>query len=414
MSSRLTVTCSLGCLLALTQFIRAGDWPQILGPNRNGKAVDERPIKPWPLAGPKQVWSFELGQGYAGPSVVGERVIVFHRQGSKERVEAVSRSTGKSLWHRDFVASYQGGVNPDGGPRCVPLVHGDSVFVFGAGGDLHCVALKDGKHRWSRAAYQDYSGKEGYFGAGATPIVADEKLIVNVGGKDAGLVAFDLKNGETVWRVADDDASYSSPAVAKIGGTTHVVFVTRFHTVSIDPSDGGERFRFPFGARGPTVNAATPLIWDDYLFVSAAYRVGAQLWRVRAKNATRVWANDEVMSSQYTTCVYRDGHLYGTHGREDFRNGELRCVDAKAGKVVWSFPGTGVAHTILVGERLLLLSVDGSLRLAEANPKAYRELAKTKIVDSITRALPAYSNGQFFVRTSEGDAAQLLCLQLGD
>lgn len=400
--------------LLVVDLASAGDWPQILGPTRNGVAKDEQPIDAWPAAGPKRLWSHELGQGFAGPAVVGERVIVFHRVGDNERVEAIDRKTGRSLWHRDFAASYRGTINPDAGPRCVPLVHADSIYVFGAAGDLHCVAFEDGKHRWSRAAYEDYRGREGYFGAGATPIIAENKLIVNVGGDNAGLVAFELKTGKTVWQVTDEDASYSSPSLATVAGRQHVVFITRMNTVSIDPRDGSEHFRFPFGRSGPTVNAATPLVWDNQLFVSSSYGVGAQLWQIGPDSAKSIWDKQEVMSSQYTTCVYHGGFLYGCHGREDYQNGELRCVDAKTGAIRWSFKRAGVAHTILVGDRLLVVGIEGTLRLAQADPQAYKELAKAELASVTMRALPAYSNGRLYIRTTAGQSGKLVCFQLAD
>lgn len=392
----------------------AGDWPQILGPARNGIAQDEQPVEPWPASGPRRLWSHEVGQGFAGPAVVGDRVLVFHRIDDIERIEALDRQTGRPVWQQDFAASYRGTINPDIGPRCVPLVHDGSIYVFGAAGDLHCVALADGKHRWSRAAYEDYRGKEGYFGAGATPIVAADKLIVNVGGSNAGLVAFELKTGKTVWQVTDEAASYSSPSAATVAGQTHVVFITRMNTISIDPRDGTERFRFSFGRSGPTVNAATPLLWDNRLFVSSSYGVGAQLWQLGADAPTSIWKKQEVMSSQYTTCVYRDGFLYGCHGREDYQSGELRCIDTKSGTIRWSFERSGIAHVILVRDRLLVVGIDGTLRLARADPQAYRELAQAELATTTMRAMPAYSKGRLYIRTTAGPLGKLLCFQLAD
>src|SRR5262245_32253548 len=114
----------------------AGDWPQILGPNRDGKASGERLLDTWPAAGPKILWKFPLGSGYAGPAVVGQRVLVFHRLADKERVECLDATSGKSQWKADFPANYRGGINPDTGPRCVPLIVGDVVYCYGAAGDL--------------------------------------------------------------------------------------------------------------------------------------------------------------------------------------------------------------------------------------------------------------------------------------
>lgn len=402
----LLFTISLEC--------RAGDWPQILGPARDGEAQDEPAIPKWPAEGPKQSWSYAVGQGYAGPAVVGNRIVVFHRVGDAERVEALDTATGQSLWQSDFDATYGGGVNPDVGPRCVPLIHQGQVYVFGAAGDLHCVSLRDGAKRWSRETYQDFQGQEGYFGAGSTPIVASGKLIVNVGGRGAGLVAFDLETGKTSWQATDDGASYSSPTLATVAGQKHAIFVTRLHTVSVDPDTGDVRFRFPFGSRGPTVNGATPLVFNDLLFVSSSYGVGANLSQITGDGAKKLWASDDVMSSQYSTCVYRDGFLYGTHGREDYSNGVLRCFEAKTGNVKWTVSGFGVAHTILVGDQLLFLGVDGRMRLAEVNSEAYRELAVAGVSSNTTRALPALANGRFYFRDNAAQGGKLICLQLAE
>lgn len=411
-------TATLNALLGSVLFLapsadcQSGDWPQILGPARNGEAQNEPVIPKWPSSGPKTLWSYAIGQGYAGPAVAGNRVVVFHRVEDAERVEALDAATGKSLWKANFEANYRGGINPDLGPRCVPLIHKDRVYVFGAAGDLHCVSLSDGAKRWTRAAYQDFKGQEGYFGAGSTPIVAAEKLIVNIGGRGAGLVAFDLATGKTAWQVTDEGASYSSPTLAKVGGQSHAIFVTRLNTVSINPEDGEVRFRFPFGSRGPTVNGATPLVFGNQLFVSSSYGVGANASLISADGVKKLWANDNVMSSQYSTCVYRDGFLYGTHGREDYANGVLRCFEAKTGEVRWTEPGFGVAHTILVGDQLLLFGVEGRLRLAQVNPKAYVEVASARINEGTARSLPALSNGKFYFRDNGSPGSKLICLRL--
>ena len=401
--------------LLLAQFVLAsrlfaGDWPQILGPHRNGIAVEEAKIAAWPKGGPKKLWSTPLGLGFAGPAVVGNRLIAFHRADSNERIECFDAAAGTSQWRTDFDANYTGGVNPDNGPRCVPLIHQDRVFVFGAAGEVHCVALADGKKIWSRDAYSDYGGQEGYFGAGSTPIVAAGKLLVNVGGKKAGIVAFNLTDGKTAWTAVDDRASYSSPTHATIAGRPYVIFITRMQCAAVDPSNGEVLFSVPFGKTGPTVNAATPLVLNNNLFLSASYGIGAQLLRM-GKSPELIWGNDESMSSQYSTCVFHNGKLYGIHGREDQGVGELRCLDADTGKVRWNMANFGVGHLMLVGDQLLILTSNGTLVLADANPDKYNELARATVSTGVTRSLPALSNGRFFFRENES-GSKLVCLQL--
>jgi outer membrane protein assembly factor BamB len=178
--------------------------------------------------------------------------------------------------------------------------------------------------------------------------------------------------------------------------------------VAIDPSNGDEIFQFAFGERGPTVNAATPLVFGDKLFVSSSYGVGARLARISRTEAVIEWNNDESMSSQYNTCVYSDGFLYGTHGREDQQPRELRCVEAETGEVRWSAPQVGVAHVLLNNDQLLILNTEGRLILAPATAEGFQPLADAVLTDRLTRALPAFSEGRLYLR----DTANLHCFEL--
>ena len=389
-----------------------GDWPQILGPNRNGKAEGEQLSEAWPASGPKAVWRYSLGSGYAGVAVVSSHVIAFHRVKDSERVESLDSVTGKSQWTADFTAHYRGGVDADIGPRCVPLIANGTVYVFGAAGDLHAVALDSGKKLWSRSLLADYGGEEGYFGAGSTPILVGGKLVVNVGGRGAGIVGLDPVSGKTVWQASEEGASYSSPAVVTIGGQEQALFVTRLNCVLADPAVGRVTKLFTFGQRGPTVNAATPLVLGDRFFVSASYGVGAAFASLSGTTAKQIWANDETMSSQYGTPVEHNGFLYGIHGREDVGVAELRCVEAATGKVRWSKSGFGVAHLILADDKLLIQKADGQIALSSADPGQYRELGAYRLTRDPTRALPALSRGVLFVRNGSGGGA-LIALEVG-
>jgi outer membrane protein assembly factor BamB len=390
--------------------LQAGDWPQILGPHRNGVA-DGESLNAWGPDGPKTVWTHEVGEGYAGPAVQGDRVIVFHRVGDVELAEALDTNTGKPEWKTEFSATYQGGIDPDTGPRCVPLVHRGCVYLFGAAGDLHCVSLTDGKPVWTRHTGADFSSTEGYFGTGSTPIVSGGKLLVNVGGRNgAGIVALDLERGTTAWTATSEGASYSSPARTVIQGQEYAIFATRLNVVGLNPADGTERFRFPFGRRGPTVNAATPLVFDERLFVTASYGIGAQLVRLGGPSTDPVWSNDESLSSQYPTPVYHNGHLYGVHGREDVGVGELRCVDANTGKVKWAVPDFGMAHFILANDKLLVLTVQGRLLLVQPSPERFQTLASVAVSSHVTRALPALAHGRLFLRDNQGPRGTLKCV----
>lgn len=404
---RSMIACWL-CLIASS--LHAGDWPQILGPERNGQAQEEKlPAAPRP----KVAWTAKVGAGYAGPAIADGRVVVFHRLGDVERVESFDLASGKSQWKADFEATYQGGIDPDVGPRCVPTIEAGRVFVMGAGADMHCVDLASGKKLWSRALATDYPGPEilGYFGAGSSPIIAGGKLWVNLGGKDAGLVALNPQTGKTLYKGTAERASYSAPTLATIDGRQSLIFVTRYNCLGIDPKTGEQQFSFPFGKRGPTVNAATPLVFDNQLFVAASYGVGAKLMSFGKSEPTAVWENDESMSSQYTTCVYHKGFLYGTAGREDVGDASLRCINAATGAVKWDEAGSGIAHVILIGDRLLVVRQRGEVAIALASPDGFEPTHKAQVVEGTIRALPAFSSGKLVFRTvAAGDKGELVCV----
>jgi outer membrane protein assembly factor BamB len=395
---------------------RGGDWPQILGPARNGAADGEALPQKLPAGGPPLVWKYAVGAGYAGPVVSGKTAVIFHRVGNVERIEALEANSGKPLWKADFPVTGDGGIDPDNGPRASPLIHAGRVYVLGVGGDLHCVELAGGRKVWSRAAGEDFGAQPGYFGFGSSPIVAGGKLLVNVGGSDgAGIVAFALDTGQTLWKATSDDASYSSPTQAVIDGQTHVIFVTRLNVFSLDPATGKVRFQFPFGSRGPTVNAAAPIVFEkDRLFVTAAYGVGAAAAKIGPQGAKVIWSNDTSLSSQYNTPVYHEGHLYGIDGREDYDNGKLRCVKADTGEIVWSDDDFKVAHLILAGDKFLALKTTGEMIIAPATPEGFRPLATARVASAgAARALPALAGGRLYFRTSEANRGELRCVALG-
>lgn len=219
-------------LAALTWQAHAGDWPQILGVNRDGTAPDEEIRVDWAVVGPPAVWKHDVGSGLAGPAVCGETLVIYHRRGREEIAEALHPDTGKVMWQAKFPTDYAPSFTSDDGPRVVPLIDGERVFLFGAMGELRCLELSSGQLVWHRNTFDEfcsdkYRGSEppeGYFGVGSSPIVVGAKIIVNVGGseKEAGIVAFDKTTGKTLWKSTSEYASYSSPVLTRVDGTNHL------------------------------------------------------------------------------------------------------------------------------------------------------------------------------------------------
>lgn len=375
------------------------DWPQFLGPKRNGVYEGPAISGSWPASGPPLLWRKPVGEGFSGAVVQAGRLVLFHRLESRERVECLAAETGRPLWRYDYPTDYRDDFGFDGGPRATPSVWEGKVYTFGAQGVLHCLELDSGRKIWSLKTHQKFGVRKGFFGAACSPLVEDGRLFLNVGGRDrAGLVAFDARTGRVLWTVTDDEASYSSPAMATLGGRRQVLFFTRAGLVSVDPESGKVLFRFRWRARSrASVNAATPLAAGPFVFLSASYRTGAVQLKVTGSELETVWTSDESLSNHYSTSVIRGDHLFGFHGRQEYGQ-SLRCVALQTGRVLWSRDGFGAGTLSLAGDRLVVLKENGELLLVGAAPQAFRLIAKARILAPTVRAYPALADGRLFAR----------------
>jgi outer membrane protein assembly factor BamB len=396
-------------VLGTWHFAAAGDWPQILGPDRNGIAMDEDLAEAWPTDGPPVVWEREVGSGYAGVAVAEGKLVLFHRLRDTEFVDVLDAATGDEVWQQGYPSDFNPQVGGEDGPLCVPTIVGERVITYGAQGMLSCWNLANGDLHWQHATHEEYGAQEGYFGAGSSPIVEGDKVIVNVGGfrSTAGIVAFSLETGEEVWRCIDDHASYSAPLAVTLGDTRHLLAVTRLNCVSLDPETGETRFTFPFGQRGPTVNGATPVVIGDHLFLTASYGIGAVYGAIGETAFQSDWSSD-ILSSQYTTPIEVDGLLYGMDGRQDGGPTALVCIDPAAQAVMWREEGFGYATLIWADGKLLIIGTDGRLHMANASREGVEVVATAEVLTGTARPLPALANGLLYVR----DETTLKCLDL--
>lgn len=385
--------------------IQAADWPQFLGPTRNGQSSETGLLQTLPQKGPVVLWKKEAGDGYSSPVVFGDQLFLFHRVGDKDVLDCLDAGSGKSKWTFSYETSYSDPLGKGNGPRSTPLVHDKYVYILAADGRLHCVDRAEGKKVWLKALHEDYRVPRNFFGVGTSPILEGENLILNVGGKGHGIVALNKDTGKEVWKALDDDASYASPVVATLDGKRQVVFLTRKGLAILDPVDGSVRHTHAWHSRNPnSVNAATPLVVGDELFISSCYETGGTVLKVTKDKLETLWANDESLSLHFSSPVYHDGYLYGFHGRQEEGN-EFRCVEWKTGKVKWTHEGLGCGSLIVADGQLIVMSERGDLILVEPTPKEYREKARASVLNGVVRAQMALANGKLYGR----DGKKLVC-----
>jgi hypothetical protein len=401
-------------LLALLAPLSAADWPQFLGPTRNGVSPETGLVKSWPEKGPPVVWEREVGEGYSGPVVADGTLILIHRVADEEVVEALDATTGKPRWKFAYPTKYSDQLGKGDGPRSTPAIAGGKVYTLGAEGMLHCLDLKGGKKVWEKSLATDYELRPSYFGVGTSPLIEGDLLLINVGARGAGIVAFDKNSGKEAWKVTEkefwkmteDEASYSSPVAATIDGARHVFFFTRTGLVDLDPKEGKVRSSKRWRARiNESVNAAAPLVIDDQVFLTSSYGTGAVLLRVRKDAVEEVWQGDRSLSAHYNTPMHKDGYLYGIDGRQE-RGARLRCVELKSGTVKWEKESFGCASLILADGMLIALTEGGELVLIEPTPDGYREKSRAAVLDAKPcRAEIALADGKLYGR----DGKKLVC-----
>jgi outer membrane protein assembly factor BamB len=412
----LTLTCHKALVLfgitaaAVPAF--ANDWPQFLGPTRNGTYTGPALTASWPKNGPPILWQRKVDQGFSGPAVASGKLILFHRIENKETVECLNAETGKSLWSFDYPTAYRDDFGFDEGPRATPSISDDHVYTYGAEGVLTCLNLASGKKIWGLDAKKEFHAPKGFFGIACSPLVEGDAVILNIGGEGAGIVAFDKLTGKILWKATGDQASYSSPVAATINNRRYLFVLTLANFVALDPANGKTLFQYPF--RPPiraSVTAAAPLVVDDEVFLSASYGLGAVLLKITPNGPQKIWSGDDILSNHYATCVFLNGFLYGIHGRTDpgFEPpASLRCVELKTGKVRWQQQAFGAATLTLAGDQLFILTEKGELIRAPATPSAFKPLDRAQVLPTQVRAHPALANGLFYARSKD----RLVCLDL--
>lgn len=421
------------------------DWASFLGPRHNGVSGETKLLKAFPKEGPKVVWEVTKGDGYAAPAVVGERLVLFHRVGDEEVVECMHAERGERFWRFAYPTTYVDRYGYNNGPRCAPVIDGDRVYTHGVDGKLHCLDLLTGQLVWRRDLMKEFKLGQGFFGVGATPLVEGDVVIINVGApRGPSVVAFDKKTGRMVWGAGKEwGASYAAPVPADVHGKRRVfVFAggeSRPPTgglMCIDPKDGKVDFEFPWrGDRYESVNASSPVVFGERVFVSECYGAGSAMVNVLADgSAKRAWKNDD-FGTHFMTAIHHEGYLYGVHGHGPL-DSPIVCLDAKTGKEMWREEPVFVetvkrgdverqvklnlarASLVHVDGRFLCLGEYGHLLWLELTPKGYKELSRCWLFFAgETWTAPVISKGLLYVCQNQQDAAtrkesRLICYDL--
>ena len=384
----------LGPILLLFAIIApAADWPQWLGPNRDGKSVETGLLDSWPKGGPRLLWKAQdLGEGFSAPAIAGDRLYIQGQQGGQELVMAYDVHTGKQLWKTAAGKPYSEEEHGNG-PRGTPTVDGARLYALSADGTLVCLETATGRRVWGMNLVERFGGRPPKSGYSESPLVDGGRLIVMPGGPSAAVVALNKSTGDPLWKSQNDQAGFSSAIALDIGGTHALALLTAEAAIGLDAKDGALLWRYT-RVSNKTANIATPIAHDGYVFFSTDYGTGCVLLKPTPDGkTTEVYFNRD-MRNHYTTAGLVGDYLYG------FSSEILTAMEFKTGKVAWKDRSVGKGNCIYADQHLYCMGEDGAVGLIEATPAAYKEVSRFEIARGAfnTWTTPAIANGQLYLR----------------
>lgn len=416
--------------LATSSF--ADDWPKWNGPRGDGSYTESGSIQTVPASGLKKVWRADIHLGYAGPAVVGGRVIVadYEKESGtstnnpggrdkltgKERVLCFDAKTGAQLWKHEYVRDYF--LSYPSGPRATPTIDGTSVYVQGAEGDLTCLNVADGKLVWKRQLKEDYKTESPEWGYSAPPVIDGNRLYVLAGGEGSLVVALDKSTGNELWRsLSGSSIGYCPPKIIAIAGTEQLVVWEPKSLHGLEPSTGKVLWTYPLEPKYE-MSIIPPVVSGDRMYASAIGDVAAMLkWKSDGTGVEALWTGKPKMAlfAANSTPVFDGDYIYGA----DCQVGNMVCFRAEDGDRLWeTFEPTcggdrrqshGTAFLTKTGDRFYLLSETGDFIIASMTPKAYQEIGRYHVIDTTNESFgrkvvwsyPAYANNHLFVRNDK-------------
>ena len=387
------------------------DWPQFLGPDRNGISAETGLLDRFPQEGPPEVWRKKVG-GMSGLAISRGRIVTMTQANRKQWLVAMDAATGEEVWKTEIGPQYKNAMGD--GPRGTPAIDGERVFAFSGEGILTAVNFDDGEILWSHDTVAELGGEPAEYGMACSPLVVDNRVVVMVGAPQATVAAYDVRSGRQAWTAGEDAAGYSSPALLNVGGREQIVVSAGSAVLGLTPQTGEVLWRHPFETDF-NCNIATPVAWEGKVFISSGENHGCALLELTPRNTgykvEEVWASlgpKSVMRNEWQTSVLLDGRLYGL----DNVGGagpvtHLNCVDIATGEQLWQEERFGKGNLIAADGNLWIATMEGELVLVRPSPDGYEELGRAAILGP-TRQAPALAGGLMYLRDNE----QIVCLDV--
>ena len=395
----------------------AADWPQYLGPQRNGVVHDAKGLaRSWPATGPKVVWEKPVGPGYGGAAIHGDSVFLLDREDdARDVLRRFSLADGYEIWRDAYDAP--GKVDHNGG-RSTPATDGEMVFTIGLFGHIRAVKFADKGLGWQGNLLTDYDAKLPSWAVSTSPLLYGDWVIVMPWGKKAAVVALDKATGKPVWTTPNPKGivqEYQSPVLAQFGGQDVVLAAGRLgYLIGVDAKTGRQLFEYT-GYPSKRWQIPSPLpIGDGRVFLTGGYGQGCVMIKVERTgdgySVGELFRNRN-MGTKCAQALLWEGCIYGNSSDV---GGGLRCITLD-GQVKWDSKQSGgpafeLGNLIIADGMIYVINgQNGDIYMAEASPEGYKQLGKSSLLAPPEPWAPmAFKDGKLIAR----DMHKIICLDM--
>ncbi|MGD2110309.1 MAG: PQQ-like beta-propeller repeat protein [Phycisphaerae bacterium] len=392
----------------------AEDWLQWGGPNGDFTVDVQGLADTWPAAGPKQLWKRPLGDGYSAILYKAGELFTVCRDGDTGVVTALDARTGGTKWEHRYLRTLFADMteNFGTGPNSTPLIVDDRLIAISVDARVRCLDVATGKLLWEHNLPSEFGRQKRVeeYGYSGIPLRYKNHIIVQVGGDEHSVVAFNPDNGSIVWKAGPGNISYAAPAVVKLGGRDQYVYFEPEGVVGLDPSTGKTLWKSPIEfANGnhltPVIRCDDKHLWVQSQFNSGGGRVLEITHSSETFHAKQKWFNAKLRGSCWTSIRLGD-FIYGSVGGHDVSF--LTAFNWKTGDIAWRKRGYHMAQCLYADGKLIFLDRDGKLSIAKVSPEGLDVLSSATVTEPVSWTVPTLAGKTLYVRDREHILALIL------
>jgi outer membrane protein assembly factor BamB len=393
----------------------AANWPQFRGPKGDGQTESTGLPLRWSETNNVK-WKTPIhGRAWSSPVVWGQQIWITTASEDGQELFAVCVDAGsgkivrdQKLFHVDK-PQFAHKFNTYGSPT--PVVEKGRVYItFGSPGTA-CLDTETGKVLWDR---RDFVCNH-FRGAGSSPILHDDLLIMHFDGSDYQfIVALDKNTGKTRWKVdrsvdfkdldregkptaeGDFRKAFATPHVATFDGRPVLISIGAKATYGYEPATGKELWRVE--ERTSHSGSTRPVVSSKMLYVPTGFSKG-QLLAVRPGGSGDVTSSHVAWTVKRNvpckpSLLYIDDLIYMIDD-----GGIASCLDAKSGEEIWRerVGGNYSASPLAAPGRIYFLSEEGKTTVVAA-AREFKVLAENTLEDGFM-ASPAANENALILRT---------------